>query len=126
MARWYSFCDATVAPGLGEGFGYPIVESLACGTPVVHVNYAGGREFVPAAEWRLRVAATRLEGPYALVRPVIEPGDLLETLKLAVGWAREEPEVVQEYCRAAVAHLDWRRLWPYWEKWIREGLEGVI
>lgn len=30
----YNACDLTLHPGLGEGFGYPIFESLACGTPV--------------------------------------------------------------------------------------------
>jgi glycosyltransferase involved in cell wall biosynthesis len=125
MARWYSFCDATIAPGLGEGFGYPIVESLACGTPVVHVNYAAGREFIPLPEWRLMVAAERLEGPYALVRPVLQPRDVRETVKAAVRWALEEPELVRDYCRASVAHLDWRRLWPHWHAWINEGLQAL-
>ena len=29
MANWYNFCDVTLAIGSGEGFGYPIAESLA-------------------------------------------------------------------------------------------------
>src|SRR5207244_869527 len=46
LSWWYSACDLTVLPSLGEGFGYPIVESLACGVPCVHVNYGGGAELV--------------------------------------------------------------------------------
>lgn len=127
IARWYSFCDVTIAPGLGEGFGYPIVESLACGTPVVHVNYAAGREFIPLAEWRTAPVGFRMEGPYALLRPVLDPaGDLRETVKAATRWALDEPELVQAYCRASVAHLDWRRLWPHWHAWVNEGLQGLL
>ncbi len=125
MAKWYSACDATLAPGLGEGFGYPIVESLACGTPAIHVNYGGGRGLVPTAAWRFAPVAQRLEGPYALIRPVLNPGEVRETLRAAVSWARREPEIVREYCRGSVAHLDWRNLWPYWRQWFREGIEGL-
>ena len=31
----YSAAEATVYPSLYEGFGYPVVESMACGTPVI-------------------------------------------------------------------------------------------
>ena len=34
----YSAADAFVFPSLGEGFGLPIVEAMACGTPVVTSN----------------------------------------------------------------------------------------
>jgi len=41
MAKAYSACDITIAPG-PEGWGFPIAESLACSTPVVHGSYGGG------------------------------------------------------------------------------------
>jgi len=31
----YSACDVLVQPSLVEGFGYPVAEAMACGTPVV-------------------------------------------------------------------------------------------
>jgi glycosyltransferase involved in cell wall biosynthesis len=125
MAKWYSVCDATIAPGLGEGWGYPIAESLACGTPVVHVNYAGGAALIPTLQWRFGLRAQRLEGPYALLRPVVTPGEAKETLRGAVRWARDEPHVVEAYCRGAVEHLDWRSLWPYWRGWFQKGLGAL-
>jgi glycosyltransferase involved in cell wall biosynthesis len=122
LAAFYATCTVTIAPGLGEGFGYPIVESLACGTPVIHSTYGGGSELVPRAEWRIPVRAERVEGPYALVRPVYAAEDLANAVERAVAWRRREPEVVREFCRGAVAHLEWTQLWPRWASWLRQGV----
>lgn len=123
LSACYSLCGATFAPGLGEGFGYPIVESLACGTPVVHVDYAGGRELVPLNAWRVPFRAERLEGLYGLRRPVLDPVDCANAIQRAVGWKLAEERVCQEYCARSVAHLDWNTLWPRWRSWFKQGLE---
>src|SRR4029077_11733014 len=72
LAARYAASTVTLAPGLGEGFGYPIVESLACGTPVVHGNYGGGVDLMPCEAWLVEPAAWRLESCYALMRPVFK------------------------------------------------------
>jgi glycosyltransferase involved in cell wall biosynthesis len=125
LAQCYSQCLVTIAPGLGEGFGYPIAESLACGAPVIHGDYAGGAELVPRREWRSPPRDFRLEGAYALERPLLDAGDFADRAWEAIQWAREEPEVVQAYCRGAVAHFDWGALQPRWLSWIRKGLRDV-
>lgn len=122
LAALYACCAVTVAPGLGEGFGYPIVESLACGTPVIHSTYGGGAELVPKAEWRVPVRAERVEGPYALVRPVYTAEDLANAVERAVAWRRAEGDAGVAYCRGAVAHLEWTQLWPRWASWLRQGV----
>ena len=48
MTWMYSACDVTLGIGLGDGFGYPIFESLACGVPCIHGNYAGAAEYLPS------------------------------------------------------------------------------
>jgi len=40
----YSGCDLMVYPSLFEGFGFPIVEALACGAPVICSNTSSMRE----------------------------------------------------------------------------------
>lgn len=38
LPAWYAGADALVYPSLYEGFGFPVVEAMACGTPVVCSN----------------------------------------------------------------------------------------
>lgn len=132
LAALYQQCDVTIAPGLGEGFGYPIVESLANGVPVVHGDGGGGRELVPKLEWRFPVRERRLDGIYALQRPVFRAEDVANAVERAIAWRNQTQDLPQPvgsgyptaaaYCRGAVAHLDWRQLWPRWYAWIKAGL----
>jgi glycosyltransferase involved in cell wall biosynthesis len=43
---WQAYHDAsfTVFPSFHEGYGLPVAESLACGTPVITTNYGSTRE----------------------------------------------------------------------------------
>lgn len=125
LAVLYQRCDLTLAPGLGEGFGYPIVESLAAGVPVIHGDSGGGAELLPKTEWRVPRQATRLDGIYAVERPVYQIEDWANAAERALAWRRQVgPDVARAYCQGTVAHLDWSALWPRWEQWIRQGLEG--
>lgn len=115
----YRACKVTIAPGLGEGWGYPIVESHACGVPVVGIDYAGGPELQGPGEvfnW-VRPNAWRREGPYLLERPVMEPhalagvvADQLSDPLSAVDRAR-----TQEHTRRWL----WPLIWPQWDAWLR-------
>lgn len=122
LAARYCWSDVTIAPGLGEGFGYPIVESLACGTPVVHGNYAGGRDLVPDPQWLIDIAAWRLESVYAVMRPVFDPKRVAAAVLAIRDRQLQDPTVLSGYCRGSIAYLDWRRLWPRWRSWIAKGL----
>jgi hypothetical protein len=50
MALRYSACDVTVNISGGEGFGYPVAESLACGVPVMTGEYGAQAELL---KWTL-------------------------------------------------------------------------
>lgn len=120
LAACYRSCTATIAPGRGEGFGYPIVESLACGTPCVHVDFAGGAELTPPP-YRIDPICHHLVGPYAVKRPILAPADVAARLH----------QIILAYSRAGMRQwaekleIDWdTQLWPKWQRWIEEGLRA--
>lgn len=115
MSYMYSACDVTILPSLGEGFGYPIVESMACGTPCVAGAYAGEGELSP---YKVVAAEYRHEAAYNSVRPVYDPqawvAQILDVL-------RNKPK--PEDMRAQVEYLDWPNLHTVWERWFKEGVQ---
>lgn len=124
LALLYQRCAVTMLASAGEGFGYPIVESLASGTPVVTGDCAGGAELVPKAEWRVPSRGTRLEGIYAHARPVWWVSDWANAVERALTWRTAVGrDVCAAYCQGAVAHLDWLSLWPRWRRWVEKGLQ---
>ena len=118
MSQMYSACDVTLGIGLGEGFGFPIFESLACGTPCIHGKYGGAAEWLEP-ELAIPVTAYRVEGAFNCQRPVFSAA----MWKECVNRMREHPE----WDWYLHEELDWTTLWPRWESWFREGVnrEGV-
>jgi glycosyltransferase involved in cell wall biosynthesis len=122
LAYLYSCCDVTMLPSLGEGWGFPITESHACGVPCVHVNYGGGAEQVRfiEPEWLIDSPIQRLDGRWAEVRPVLNPADWANKLT----WVMDETGggLARDICVTGTAHLSWANLQHPWKRWLREGL----
>ena len=116
----YNACSLTLHPGLGEGFGYPIFESLACGTSSIHGDYAGGADVLHScgyADSLIAPSAFRVEGIHNQVRPCYEPGAWVER-----ALEKLEEEVEPERLRASISHLSWANLWPLWQAWFDKGV----
>lgn len=120
MSFGYSACDVTILPSLGEGFGYPVVESMLCGVGCVTGNYGGSVELIPDAALLVNPVAERLDTLHNCVRPVFSPADWVETIeKVLDDPGLRDPELY----KSAVAHLDWKLLWPAaWKKWFLDGI----
>lgn len=121
LAELYRACAATIAIGRGEGFGYPIVESQACGTPVVHVDYAGGAALT-APEGRLTPAFLAMEGPHALLRPFLTPDVVAMVLH---EWLTLETNAAMKQRARAYEHAApyyWSMVWPRWREWLLTGV----
>jgi len=118
MAKVYSACDLTLGIGAGEGFGYPIFESLACGTQCITGDYGGHAEHMNK-QWLVKPEMYRLEGSYNCVRPVYDPKKWAFYIKK---WLMnmKQPARFSTPESLLPARLDWKNLWPAeWEPWFK-------
>jgi glycosyltransferase involved in cell wall biosynthesis len=112
LAMRYSACDATVVVSGGEGFCYPVAESMACGTPAVTGSYGAQAEIAAIA---IHPAAYRITTQHNVRWAVYKPEDLVEGIRAALAVNRNQ-------CRESVGHLDWRKIGIVWQKWFRKGI----
>lgn len=124
LAQLYSACDVTLAPGKGEGFGYPIVESKACGTPAIHVNYAGGKDlYCEDSILLVDPKALALDGAYSIYRPILDVDKMVDAVLNLAGanW--------EALCREEAKPYEWDSLWakrwkPHLEALLKDYREG--
>src|SRR5205814_1063940 len=122
LSYLYSACNITMLPSGGEGFGLTIIESMACGVPVVHGNYAGGAELIPERDWLVEKSGERLDGPWNTVRPIWKPKVWAEKVEHVL--TQYGDGTYKEFCVSATEHLQWRNLWPScWKKWFLSGIQ---
>ncbi|HEX9656899.1 MAG TPA: asparagine synthase (glutamine-hydrolyzing) [Bacteroidota bacterium] len=93
LAGLYVTCDVLVHPYRGEGFGMPILEAMACGTPPIVTNGGAALDFC-SKENSILVKARRMNYPENKVDHFdtvntpwlyeVEPSDLAKAMKFAV------------------------------------------
>lgn len=110
MAQAYSACDLTLGIGAGEGFGLPIAESLFCGTPCIHGNYAGAVDYM-GEDLLVNPVALHLEGVYSGYRPIFKAKDWVDKMEYLLEKRVNRP-----------SELDWKNIWPHFDAWFRKGL----
>jgi len=113
MTNAYSAADAFLGIG-SEGWGYPCMESLGCGLPVVHMTYAGGADFTPPA-LQVEPVGYHLEAPYMIQRPVFNPSDWADKVVQVLTGDRAELSKYPE-------RIDWTVCWEEWRKWLQAGV----
>jgi glycosyltransferase involved in cell wall biosynthesis len=121
LALRYSACDCTILPSAGEGFGFPIAESMACGTPCVVTDYAAGQELVED-NCKVPPVAYRVDTVHDVRRAVLSGYGFASRAKAQIEAHREDWQGVGEKMRGRVEHLGWDKLKHVWMRWFREGL----
>ncbi len=121
LAIRYSACDCTLLPTAGEGFGYTILESLACGTSCVTTDYGAGQELVAEA-CRVKPVAFRVETSHNVQRAVLSGHGFARAAIEQIEAKRADWEWVSEQNAESVRHLSWPNLRFLWERWLRECL----
>ena len=85
---WYAGAELFVFPSLYEGFGLPVVEALACGTPTITSNVSSLPEV--AGDVAQQVDPRNGEALARLLREVLADNDVRErTARAGPAWARQ-------------------------------------
>lgn len=122
LAARYSACDCTILPSAGEGFGFPIVESMACGTPCVTTRYGGGAELVPSRRL-VQPVAMRVDTVHNVMRAVLNGKEFADLCVSCIAWKQSQPQECREQMVAQVEHLSWQNLRHVWVKWFLKGVK---
>ena len=116
LCTYYSGCTATIAPGRGEGLGFPIFESIFCGTPCFHGNYGGAPEFILDKDHLVEPVAFQDEDSYLSKRPVLRAEDFCDKIQSVLGIRRDTKWNPR---------LEWEILWKNeWEPWFLRNING--
>lgn len=127
IAGLYTACDVLVHPYRGEGFGLPVLEAMACGTPVI-VTTGGSTDDFCNDENSLKIKSTRkyfgenrIDEWETVNRPwLLEPDkeDLSEKMKFAFA----NPDFLKQIGLKAIEYVsaNWQ-----WEKTI-EAIESRV
>lgn len=112
----YDMMDVHVNTAWGEGFGIPIIESMACGVPNIIPAYTVGPEFIGESKGGglLKVAAFTVEVMSHIRRAQVDVKHLKETMdKLA-----EEPnmrKVLGQNAKKYAQQFHWPGIIKQWE-----------
>lgn len=119
MALVYSNLDVLLNPALGEGFGIPIIEAQACGTPVIVNDFSAMPELCGAG-WRVdgvplyhefQSAWWQLPHVGSIVQALDEAYVTAGSLRVQArefALAYDVDRVMDEYWTPALAHLEAR------------------
>ena len=105
LPLWYNAAELLVFPSVYEGFGLPVVEAMACGTPVIASNSSSIPEAV--GEAGLLFAPDDVETLTNQMTAVLSNNDLRDTLRQqglahaqTFSWERAGRETAVVYHRA--------------------------
>ena len=115
MATIYSAADVLLSPSMGEGFGVPILEAQACGTPVITGDWTSMSEITRTGyaipkERAIRYPVPHQDAVYGDMF-IVDPTAVAEALADAVTWKHAPADVA-----AAVAEYEIERVFA--EHWL--------
>jgi glycosyltransferase involved in cell wall biosynthesis len=110
LAAFYTASDVLLAASYGEGFGVPLIESQACGTPVITGNWTAMPDLVADTSYLVDGQPFWNEAQKAFWNiPSID--SLSQALELAYEQRRGKDEVSIEFAKDFSAENVWSNYW---------------
>ncbi|MEW5760355.1 MAG: glycosyltransferase family 4 protein [Candidatus Thermoplasmatota archaeon] len=114
LSRIYNVSSVLLYTTYSEGFGLPVIESLACGTPVLTTDFTATGELVePFPEFKVKVAGYFLVPRPLLVKAQPDIDDAVEKMtKIANSNLDDYLKICSEY---AHKNFSWKHILPQWK-----------
>ena len=125
----YNGMDVFCSPQRGEGFGLCLIESQACGIPIITTDTTTGPELVTNSEWLISVSNNDLKYmPNHCFRYEVGEGPVLEALEKAYAvwkdgdWGAEKAKAIEK-AKGYGWDLIWEKYWSAIFKMLEERLK---
>jgi len=115
----YGLFDVLVLPTMGEGFGLPILEAMACAVPVVATDCTAVTELVKGRGELARVKEWITVGPFNVGQAIVDSDHLVELLEKLY----RDPDLRAEYGRRGrefAETMTWDRCAEQWARLLEE------
>ena len=124
MNRAYNAADYYVTLSQGEGWGVPLAEAMATGTPVIAGDNSSQTELVKGRGFLYRMVPGETFVDYPMYTPYGSwfPVPDIESLLDSMMEARNSPdrERLARKCRSFAEQFDWKLVGPQWRKLVVE------
>ena len=91
----YNLADLTLLPSYYEGFGLPVLESMACGTPVICSENS---------------SLTEIAGPHAVFCEPDSPADIAQKIKKVIDLNKSQKQVLSQNLIEHASLFTWKKV----------------
>ncbi len=114
MCKIYNLFDVHALSTSGEGFGLPVLESMACGIPNVLTDFTTSRELVEGRGELVKVKTT-ITGPFNMERAIVDIDVFAKKLELLY----QNDVLMKEYSKKSIEFAkkySWDNIIKEWNK----------